>query len=59
MQREQKKIVMEEKIHEWLNMKKEQVDNCWFKLIIVLTLAKSGQFNCELSYFLIDLPLLK
>lgn len=27
MQREQKKFVMEEKIQEWLNMKKEQVDH--------------------------------
>lgn len=31
MQREQKKIVMEEKIQEWLNMKKEQVDRHCFK----------------------------
>lgn len=44
MQREQKKIVMGEKIQEWLNMKKEQVYNHCFKLIIMLTLAKFGQF---------------
>lgn len=45
MKREEKKIVMEEKIQEWLNMKKEQVDHR-FKLIIVLTLVKYGQFIC-------------
>lgn len=45
MKREEKKIVMEEKIQEWLNMKKEQVaHHC--KLIIVLSLVKYGQFNC-------------
>lgn len=32
MQRERKKFVIEEKIQEWLNMKKEQVDGQCFKL---------------------------
>lgn len=46
MKIEEKKIVMEEKIQEWLNMKKEQVAHHCFKLIIVLTLVKYGQFIC-------------
>lgn len=49
MQRERKKFVMEEKIQEWLNMKKEQVDQC-FKLSNASHScafpAICGQINC-------------
>lgn len=43
MKREEKKIVMEEKIQEWLNVKKEQVAHHYFKVIVVFTLVKYGQ----------------
>lgn len=58
MQREKKKSVMEEKIQEWLNMKKDQVDHC-FKLSNASHSwaypPKCGQFNCSLSYAFIHL----
>lgn len=50
MQQERKKFVMEEKIQEWLNMKKEQVDCQCFKLSNASHSCayppKCNQFNC-------------
>lgn len=55
MQREQKKIAMEEKIQEWLNVKKEQVDDRCFKLIVVLSICyfpnRSWRNKCFIDLF--------